>query len=179
MVCAAGRSRLSIDTVRLHNENRSVSSTGREDGTEDRPDHERAIQVALAEFAALRAEIMGRISTVATLIGIGLTSLGVVVGFAVKEDGDVRLLLAVPPLAMLVNVLLSIEHRRITLAGAYIRGPLWTILRQHTGHQLPCWEDEVQRRRSGVASADLGGVRWSVDRCVCGGGRRRDLGVSQ
>jgi hypothetical protein len=83
---------------------------------------------------------------------MGLTALGVVVGFAVKEKGDVRLLLAMPPLAMLVNLLLSIEHRRVVLAGAYIRGPLWDVLREHIDERLPCWEDEVQRRRRGMAS---------------------------
>jgi hypothetical protein len=139
--------------VRPKDENRYMGTTRANDVTSDGPDHEHVIQVALAEFVALRAEIMGRTSSIAALVGIGLTALGVVVGFAVKNEGDVRLLLAMPPLAMLVNLLLSIEHRRVVLAGAYIRGPLWGVLRQHISEQLPCWEDEVQRRRSGMASA--------------------------
>jgi hypothetical protein len=130
-----------------------MGSTHADAVTRDEPDREPVIQVALAEFAALRAEIVGRTSSIAALVGVGLTAVGVIVGFAVKENGDLRLLLALPPLAMVINVLLSIEHRRIVLAGAYIRGPLWKLLRDHIDAQLPCWEDHVQRRRRGRARA--------------------------
>jgi len=102
----------------------------------------------LAEFNALRSEIVGRLSSQAALVGIGLTALGVVVGLAVKEDGDQRLLLALPPLAALVNLLWSIENRRVTLAGSYIRKKLWPELQRLSGVPYS-WEKDVQARRSG------------------------------
>ena len=111
----------------------------------------KAADVLIAEFVALRAEIMGRISAQAALVGIGLTGLSVVVGLVVREGGDQRLLLALPPLAALVNMLWSIENRRVTLAGAYIRTVLLPSLRTVTSVVgLPCWEDEVAERRRGV-----------------------------
>jgi hypothetical protein len=39
------------------------------------------------------------LTTQAAVVGVGLTGLGVIVGFVVKDQGDRRLLLAVPPLA--------------------------------------------------------------------------------
>ena len=60
---------------------------------------EKRVDVALAEFNALRAEIVASANAGNALIGVGLTALAVIVGFVVKDEGDERLLLAVPPLA--------------------------------------------------------------------------------
>jgi hypothetical protein len=110
-----------------------------------------AITVALAEFQALRAEMVSRTSSQATLIGVGFTAMGVIVGFTVKDGGDVRLLLALPLVALVVNLLWSIESRRVTLSGAYIRESLWPRLERWVGRELPSWEADVDTRRRGRA----------------------------
>jgi hypothetical protein len=107
----------------------------------------RAVDVLLAEFNALRAEIVARTNSQAALVGVGLTALGVIVGFVVKDKANERLLLALPPLAVLVNLLWSIENRRVTLIGAYIREALWRTLQNYTDITIS-WENEVQERRA-------------------------------
>jgi hypothetical protein len=63
-----------------------------------RPSPDRAVDVGLAEFETLRAEIVNHLSAQAAVVGLGLTGLGVIIGFSVKEGGSERLLLAIPPL---------------------------------------------------------------------------------
>lgn len=62
-------------------------------------DPKRAIDVAVAEFNALRAEIVARMTKQAALLGVSLTALGVIAGLAYQDAGDERLLLGIPPLA--------------------------------------------------------------------------------
>jgi hypothetical protein len=106
---------------------------------------------ALAEFNALRAEITNRMTSTAALMGVGLSALGVIVGLVVKEHGDQRLLLAVPPLALTVNSLWAVENRQVGLIGQYIRTRLWPYLAD-TDERMPSWEDECARRRQGTLS---------------------------
>jgi hypothetical protein len=120
-----------------------------------RVDPAAARDVALAEFSALRAEITNRMATTAALVGVGLTALGVIVGFVVKEQGDKRLLLIVPPLALLVNLLSAVENRQVGLIGLYIGGSLWPYLAEQTDNRLPSWEEECAKRRAGARNIAL------------------------
>lgn len=114
-----------------------------------------ALDVALAEFNALRAEINNRMTTQAALVGVGLTALGVIVGLVVEKQADQRLLLAVPPLALTVNILWAVENRQIGCIGVYIRTTLWPYLCEAvgerrdptTGKGLPSWEQYLADRR--------------------------------
>jgi hypothetical protein len=110
-----------------------------------------ARDVALAEFNALRAEINNRMTTTAALVGVGLTALGVIVSLVVKEDGDERLLLTVPPLAIAVNFLWAVENRQVGLIGRYIRTRLWPYLREGDD-RLPSWEEDCAERRHGLVN---------------------------
>ncbi len=74
-------------------------------------DADKAIDVALAEFQALRNEIISHITTQAAVVGLGLTALGVIFGVVVN-NGEERLLLAVPPIALLVVMLHMAETFR-------------------------------------------------------------------
>jgi hypothetical protein len=116
-----------------------------------------AVDIALAEFNALRAEITTRMTAQAALVGVGLTALGVIVGFVVKENGDPRLLLAIPPLAAGVNFLWAVENRQIGQLGRYIRIDLWQHLKAWTGIELPSWEGLAAQRRVGF---------WNVVRSI-------------
>jgi hypothetical protein len=109
---------------------------------------DRSVDVALAEFNALRAELVSHLTTQAGVVGLGLTALGVIVGFTVKEGGSERLLLAIPPLTLLVVLLHTAGSWRSNLLGNYIRKDLWPYLASRVGDErLPSWEHEVAARQ--------------------------------
>jgi hypothetical protein len=118
----------------------------RDEGVPPAPADGSARDAALAEFNALRAEIINRMTTTATLVGVGLTALGVIVTLVFKEGGDPRLLLTVPPLAFTVNCLWAVENRQIGLIGQYIAILLWPYLGRGDT-LLPSWEEECAKRR--------------------------------
>lgn len=113
---------------------------------EDPPHSEQAVEVMLAEFNALRAEILGHATAQAAVVGIGLTALGIIIGFVAKEGGSDRLLLAIPPLALGVILLHTSERYRINMIGRYIRQKLWPSLQQEVG-TVPSWQIEDNARR--------------------------------
>jgi hypothetical protein len=106
----------------------------------------KAVDVALAEFNALRSEILMHVTTQAGLVGIGLTVLGVIVGLVVKEGGDDRLLLGIPPLAAVINLLYAAETHRTAEIGSYIEIRLWPYLKERVDPGLPSWEQVVSGR---------------------------------
>ena len=105
----------------------------------------RAVDVALAEFNALRAEILSRTTAQSALVGVGLTAVGVIFGFVAREGAGDQLLLAVPPVAAAVSLLSAAETYRVKLIGRYIQERLWPHLRDQVG-PLPSWEKEVAGR---------------------------------
>jgi hypothetical protein len=108
---------------------------------------DKAVAVALAEFNALRAEVVSHITAQAALVGLGLTALGVVAGLVIEEGGDQRLLLAIPPLATLVVLLHAAGTYRLALIGHYISTTLWPYLdKQVRGEPLPSWEKKREER---------------------------------
>ena len=129
-------------------------------------------QAALAEFNALRAEIVARTTSQGTLITLVVTAIGLVAGFVIKDEGDVRLLLILPFLVAAAGIHSSAQDRTIALIGAYIRDRLWPFLAEGgpgagRGAPLPSWESVVtdsrnpdQHRNRGiyVSSLLLGGI---------------------
>lgn len=128
--------------------NVSIKSTDAE-GDAQFPSADRAVDVALAEFNALRAEIVSRFTAQAALVGLGLTTLGVIIGFTVEKNADKDLLLAVPPLTLLVVLLHTAETYRSTQIGTYIGEELWPYLKGQVG-ELRSWEARVAKRRRGL-----------------------------
>jgi hypothetical protein len=112
----------------------------------DQPDQ--GVEVALAEFNALRAEMLGHMTAQAALIGMGLTALGFVFGFAIKDGGDRKLLLVVPLLAAFVSLLQAGRYYQITVIATYIRERLWPYLQRRVGEELPSWEMHIAMHRS-------------------------------
>lgn len=118
---------------------------------------DRAVDVALAEFTSLRTEMAARVNIQAALVGVALTAIGVIFGLVLDKGGNTLLLLAVPPLALIVNVLHLAESHRIGLIMDYIDGELWPYLQLQVGH-VPSWEGTVLARQwtpSTVAVATL------------------------
>ena len=107
---------------------------------EGRVQSARALDVSLAEFNALRAEILNRSTAQSALIGLGLTAIGVIFGVVASDGGDESLLLAIPPLAMIVNLIYASETSRIAAIGKYIQLSLWPSLSRQVGGGIPSWE---------------------------------------
>lgn|GEM_PF-6405413 len=108
----------------------------------------RDLDVELAEFNALRAESVAQQTAQATLIGVGLTALGVVFGLAVRIGGDNRLLLAIPPLAAIISLTHASVTFRIIRIGDYIRTELWPAIQSQVG-PVPSWQAYLVARRQG------------------------------
>jgi hypothetical protein len=104
------------------------------------------VDVAIAEFNALRAEIISHVTAQAALVGLALTAAGVILGFTVKEGADQRLLLAIPPLTLLVVLLNTAETFRAALIGRYIATELRKELEGQVG-KIRWWESRVAERR--------------------------------
>jgi hypothetical protein len=108
---------------------------------------DKAVDVALAEFNALRTEIVNHMTAQATLTGVGLTALGVILGFALRGGGDRELLLTIPLLATLVSLLHAGINYQITLIAGYIRTTLWPYLQGRVDEELPSWETYIATQR--------------------------------
>ncbi len=106
---------------------------------------EKAVEVMLAEFNAMRAEKVSYLTGQAAIVALGITALGVVASFAVK-DGHDRLLLVVPPLVMLVVLGYVAGSYRSNEIGNYIRDKLWRELEAKVG-ALPSWQHWIARER--------------------------------
>lgn len=110
------------------------------------PSADKAVDVLLAEFNALRAEMHSYISAQAALVGLGLTALGVITSLAVGNNGDDDLLLAIPPLVALIVLAHTAETYRIATLGDYIREKLWPDLERRVGN-IPSWEIHAVEQR--------------------------------
>ena len=111
---------------------------------------EKAVDVALGEFNALRAEIVSRRSTQAATVGVGLTAVGVVFGLAfAPQGGDRARLLAVPPLALVTALLFLSETFVIHNLGRHIRDRVWPYLSDQTGYE-PSWEKDGAQATEGL-----------------------------
>jgi hypothetical protein len=113
------------------------------------------VDVALAEFHALRAESIHHMTARGTLVGVGLTAVGVVFGFAIRQGGDRELLLAIPLLAALVSLLHAGRAFRVAAIGDYIRTELWPYLQRRVGQELPSWETYFALNRGKWWSLEL------------------------
>jgi hypothetical protein len=106
------------------------------------------VDAALAEFQALRAEIISNLNSQAALVGLSLTAVGVIVGLTVKEGGSQRLLLAIPPLTLFMVMLHIGSSYRLSLIGRYIQKDLWPYIAERAGDPaLPSWEAETAARQ--------------------------------
>src|SRR5688572_14414242 len=100
-----------------------------------------AITIALAEYTALRAEILSRLSAQAALIGVTLTAIGVIVGIVLTREDSLDLLLVVAITAPALGLFFIDHMRQLALLGLYIRSELWPVLQSQVPEAaLPSWE---------------------------------------
>src|SRR4051794_13710569 len=90
-------------------------SEGREDADGEATARGQGIQVALAEFNALRSELDDHASAQNSLIALVVTAIGIVAGFVIKDHGDLRLLLILPVLVAAAGIHHAEQDRSINL----------------------------------------------------------------
>jgi VIT1/CCC1 family predicted Fe2+/Mn2+ transporter len=97
--------------------------------------------VELAEFVALRAEILEHQSAQATLVSVCLTAVGVLLGVVVSQGASRHLLLVVPFVASGLGLFYANHTMASQLIGQYIRDQLWPRLQAYSeGADVPSWE---------------------------------------
>ena len=104
------------------------------------PRDDRVVDVVLAEYNALRAEILLHVNIQAAVVGVGLTAIGVLVGFTVKEGVDRELLLIVPPVCLFVALIYSAETYRSAVLEIHIYRALLPALEDQVGPLPVSWE---------------------------------------
>lgn len=99
------------------------------------------MEAALAEFNALRQEVVGIRQAQGAIVGLGITALGLLLTFGLQTDGDERLLLAVPWAALLVCLLHTAESWQLHRLGDYIRLRTWPFIQAASSYPHS-WEAE-------------------------------------
>ena len=116
------------------------------------------IDIALAEFNALRAEIITHQNIQAALIGVGLTAIGVLIGVALKDggSGSSELLLAVPPISVAIVLLRTAYNIHVVALGNYIGSELLPFLKGRVCvDALPSWENRASGHRNAASTLFL------------------------
>ena len=88
------------------------------------PHPEKTVDVALAQYTALRSELAGRVNIQAALVGVALTGAGVIFSLALSRDGNTLLLTTVPPFSLVINVLHMAETYRMGNHRIHTRAPV-------------------------------------------------------
>jgi uncharacterized oligopeptide transporter (OPT) family protein len=129
----------------------SVTSTNVAETT--KPEAHRA-DVALAEYAALRAEMHGRQSSQTTLVGICLTGIGLIIGLILSERSiPSQLVLVIPLIASGLGMFYGSHSRGCLVIGRYIREVLWPSIQPVVGGpKMPSWEQYVHDLRQANVS---------------------------
>src|SRR5437763_15582908 len=97
-----------------------------------RPLEQKAIDAAIAEFNALRAQIVAQSAAQSTLVGVGLAASGVAAGYAFSNQGDPRALTVIPFLMGILLLVYTGATNRLMLTDRYIRTELWPYLQTNT-----------------------------------------------
>lgn len=107
----------------------------------------RLLDVALAEFRALRDEIGARASSSHTLININAVASGVAAGLVVNNPGRVELLLVLPILSPVLGLLWLDHAHNIRNIGDYINETLRPQISAAVGagEAVLAWEEHVDR----------------------------------
>lgn len=98
-------------------------------------------EVSLAEYKALRDELLGIRQIQTAVLTAALTILAAVGGVALtKKGGRVEILLVLPFVLSGLGVIIIQCAAGVTLIGDYIRTELWTGITVNASARLPSWE---------------------------------------
>jgi hypothetical protein len=102
---------------------------------------ERSLTAALAEFQALRGEIVQRIQLQELILGLAITAIGALFTIALTgKTSRSSLLLATPFVTSALGVAHAEQVHRLGLLGDYVRDHLWPRVAVFTIADLPSWE---------------------------------------
>jgi hypothetical protein len=88
----------------------------------------RRVDVALAEYTALRAKILSRQQAQSTATGVALTATAAILGFAVNKDGQLDILLVLPFVLSGLAIVYLNHGVALRILGRYIEQRLWPVL---------------------------------------------------
>jgi hypothetical protein len=86
------------------------------------------INVALAEYTALRAEVTNRISGQDTMLSLYMTATAAIFGFSLSGHANSLILLVLPLLSAAVRLLYHNHNQYIRLVSAYINDQLRPLI---------------------------------------------------
>lgn len=95
----------------------------------------KAADAVLAEYAALRAELLQNLGAQSTLINLNMTAIAGIGGIVITQRADIRLLLMLPVISGALGLLANSEARDVTVIEQYIRDHQASLLAQYVGDQ--------------------------------------------
>jgi hypothetical protein len=114
------------------------------------PDDSLVISAALAEYAALRAEVTNRISGQDTMLSLYMTATAAIFGLALSGHASSLVLLVLPLLSAAARLLYHNHNVYIKLASAYINDQLRPLVTERLGEpRLLGWGQQVARYHRG------------------------------
>lgn len=109
--------------------------------------NDKAADAAIAQYNAMRAEIVGYQNAQAALVGVAVTAIGVLLGLVLQSSASRQLLVVVPVLCFFVSALYSAYGYKLGQRGDFIRYELWPQVLELTGASVPSWELTFQARK--------------------------------
>jgi hypothetical protein len=134
---------------------------------------EKAIDVSVAEFNALRSEVASATNIQVSIISVAITAIGVIIGYSFNKDGNPQLLIAVPLISAAAIIIYVGAALRIASISTYIHTKLWPYLSAKISDEnLPSWERHLtQYRLSSRAAFPIdGSIGISVGALLFGSG---------
>ena len=112
----------------------------------------------MAEFEALRAEMLSIRQVKRNVLSIALAAYAALFSVALGNEGDSSLLLVVPPLGLVLCLFELSETIQIARLGTYIREQVWPEVQAITGYSHS-WET----RHDGLGPLGKGGLAMLLD----------------
>jgi hypothetical protein len=142
------------------------SSNGLTDNKPGSSTDRAVVDAALAEYNALRTELVAHSAAENAVVGLGLTGIGVVAGVAFGGSGNRHLLAIAPLVASVIILAYCGEAYRVISIGRYIRDDLWPFIQHRTSTDLPSWENSLKAGRrktlSGIVEVPIVGMLYAI-----------------
>lgn len=131
-----------------------------------------AVEAALREYEALRAEIDAHQRTKNQYLTLAITATGAIGSFALGRNGNREALLVLPLVLSGLTIIYLRHNVDMELIGQYIRRELWPFVAgsvmpdsdigdgspARTHLEIPSWDEWIQRRRSDLRRESVYGA---------------------
>lgn len=120
------------------------------------PDRNLMINVALAEYTALRAEVTNRISGQDTMLNLYMTATAAIFGLALSGHANSLILLVLPLLSAAARLLYHNHNLYIRLVSAYLNDQLRPLITDRVGEpRLLGWNERSAQYQRGPQRSRL------------------------